>query len=337
MSDKGIIVIYNTESNGTKVEVKLIDGNLWLTQEQIVSLYNSSKSNISEHIKHILEEGELTQEATVRKFRTVQKEGEREVERSITYYNLDMILAIGYRVRSNIGTNVRKWATSTLKEYVTKGFALNDDLLKEAGGGRYFKELLARIRDIRSSEKVFWRQVLDIFSTSVDYDPKSETSILFFKTVQNKMHWAAHGHTAAEIIKERADASKDFMGLTTFNGDYPLLEDAVIAKNYLSKEELDVLNRIVSLYLDFAELQALEQHAMTMDDWVKELDYFLKMTRKDILKGPGLVSHQEALDHARKEYEAFKERLWISPTDNERAALPAFEELFLLEKKGKKS
>ena len=334
MSDKGIIVIYNTESNGTKVEVRLIDGNLWLTQEQIVSLYNSSKSNISEHIKHILEEGELDENSVVRNFRTTASDGKQY---NVKHYNLEMILAIGYRVRSNVGTNFRKWATSTLKEYVTKGFALNDEMLKEAGGGRYFKELLARIRDIRSSEKVFWRQVLDIFSTSVDYDPKSETSILFFKTVQNKMHWAAHGHTAAEIIKERADAGKDFMGLTTFNGDYPLLEDAVIAKNYLSKEELDVLNRIVTLYLDFAELQALEQHPMTMDDWVKELDYFLKMTRKDILNGPGLVSHQEALEHARKEYEAFKERLWISPTENERAALPAFEELFLLEKKGKKS
>ena len=293
MSDKGIIVIYNTESNGTKVEVRLIDGNLWLTQEQIVSLYNSSKSNISEHIKHILEEGELDENSVVRNFRTTASDGKQY---NVKHYNLEMILAIGYRVRSNVG-----------------------------------------IRDIRSSEKVFWRQVLDIFSTSVDYDPKSETSILFFKTVQNKMHWAAHGHTAAEIIKERADAGKDFMGLTTFNGDYPLLEDAVIAKNYLSKEELDVLNRIVTLYLDFAELQALEQHPMTMDDWVKELDYFLKMTRKDILNGPGLVSHQEALEHARKEYEAFKERLWISPTENERAALPAFEELFLLEKKGKKS
>lgn len=337
MSDKGIIVIYNTESNGTKVEVKLINGNLWLSQEQIVSLYNSSKSNVSEHIKHILAEGELTQEATVRKFRTIQKEGNRKVERQIAYYNLDMILAIGYRVRSNVGTNFRKWATLTLKEYVTKGFALNDDLLKEGGGGRYFKELLARIRDIRSSEKVFWRQVLDIFSTSVDYDPKSEISILFFKTVQNKMHWAAHGHTAAEIIKERADANKDFMGLITFNGDYPLLEDAFVAKNYLSKEELDVLNRIVSLYLDFAELQALEQHPMTMRDWANGLDYFLKMTRKDILNGPGLVSHKEALEYARKEYKAFKERLWISPTENERAVLPAFEELFLLEKKRKKS
>ena len=334
MNEKGLIVIYNTPGNGVKVEAKLIEDNVWLTQDQIVKLYQSSKANISEHIKHILEEGELDEGATVRKFRIVQFEGEREVSREVKHYNLDMILAVGYRVRSNIGTNFRKWATATLHEYVTKGFALNDDLLKEAGGGRYFKELLARIRDIRSSEKVFWRQVLDIFATSVDYDPRSETSILFFKTVQNKMHWAAHGHTAAEIIKERADASKDFMGLTTFSGDYPLLEDAVIAKNYLSKEELEVLNRIVSLYLDFAELQALEQNAMTMDDWVKELDYFLKMTRKDILNGPGLISHQEALEHARKEYDAFKERLFIAPTENERAALVHFEQLLLVGKEG---
>ena len=334
MNEKGLIVIYNTPENGVKVEAKLVDDNVWLTQDQIVKLYQSSKSNVSEHIKHILDEGELEEGATVRKFRIVQFEGGREVSREVKHYNLDMILAVGYRVRSNIGTNFRKWATTILKEYVTKGFTLNDNLLKEAGGGRYFKELLARIRDIRSSEKVFWRQILDIFATSVDYDPRSETSILFFKTVQNKMHWAAHGHTAAEIIKERADASKDFMGLTTFGGDYPLLEDAVIAKNYLSKEELEILNRIVSLYLDFAELQALEQNAMTMDDWVKELDYFLKMTRKDILNGPGLVSHQEALEHARKEYGAFKERLLTAPTEYEKAALAHFEQLLLIGKEG---
>lgn len=277
MNEKGLIIIYNNN-----VEVKLIDNNVWMTQDQLVSLYQSSKSNISEHIKHILDEGELDENSTVRKFRIVQNEGEREVIRNVNHYNLDMIIAIGYRVRSNIGTNFRKWATNTLKEYTIKGFALNDNLLKEAGGGRYFKELLARIRDIRSSEKVFWRQVLDIFATSSDYDPKSEVAYKFFSTVQNKMHWAAHGHTAAEIIKERADASKDFMGLTSFNGDYPLLEDAVVAKNYLTKEEMDIVNRIVSLYLDFAELQALEEHVMTMNDWIKELDYFLTMTRKDI-------------------------------------------------------
>ena len=330
MNEKGQIIIYNTENNNTKVEVKLIDNNVWMSQDQIVALYQSSKSNISEHIKHILEEGELDISSVVRNFRITAADGKIY---NVKHYNLDMIIAIGYRVRSNIGTNFRKWATNTLNEYMTKGFALNDNLLKEAGGGRYFKELLARIRDIRSSEKVFWRQVLDIFATSVDYDPKSEISIAFFKTVQNKMHWAAHGHTAAEIIKERADSQKDFMGLTTFNGDYPLLEDAIVAKNYLNKEELDILNRIVSLYLDFAELQALEQHVMTMNDWVKELDYFLKMTRKDILNGPGLVSHKEALEHARKEYEEFKERLFISPTENEKLYLSHFDELLLIEKK----
>ena len=336
MDNKGLVIIYNNEINETKVEVKLIDNNVWMTQDQIALLYQSSKSNISEHIKHILEEKELDEFSTVRKFRTVQNEGTREVKRNVNHYNLDMIIAIGYRVRSNIGTNFRRWATNTLHEYMVKGFALNDNILKEAGGGRYFKELLQRIRDIRSSEKVFWCQVLDIFATSSDYDPTSSVSIEFFKTVQNKMHWAAHGHTAAEIIKERADAKKDFMGLTSFNGDYPLVEDAVIAKNYLTKEELNMLNRIVSLYLDFAELQALEEHVMTMNDWVKELDYFLTMTRKDILNRPGLVSHKEALEHAKKEYDKFKERLLVNPTENEKTYIAHFDELLLIEKKDNK-
>ena len=333
MDNKGQIIIYNVDENNTKIEVKLIDGNVWLSQDQIVSLYQSSKSNISEHIKHILEEGELNQNSVVRNFRITASDGKLY---NVKHYNLDMIIAIGYRVRSHVGTSFRKWATNTLNEYVTKGFALNDNILKEAGGGRYFKELLSRIRDIRSSEKVFWRQVLDIFATSVDYDPKSEISINFFKTVQNKMQWAAHGHTAAEIIKERADSKKDFMGLTHFDGDYPLLEDAIIAKNYLSKEEIEMLNRIVSLYLDFAELQALEEKVMTMQDWVNELDYFLTMTRKDILNGPGIVSHKEALEHARKEYDEFKNRLFISPTENEKKYLTQFEELLMIEKKEEK-
>jgi hypothetical protein len=232
-----------------------------------------------------------------------------------------MILAIGYRVRSNIGVNFRKWATETLKEYMIKGFAINDDILKESSGGRYFKELLARIRDIRSSERVFWRQVLDIFATSSDYDPRSEISINFFKTVQNKLHYAVHGHTAAEIIKNRADSHKDFMGLTTFAGDYPLMDDALIAKNYLDEKELEMLNRIVSLYLDFAELQALEENVMTMNDWVNQLDYFLKMSRKDILDGKGIVSHEEALAHAKDEYIKFKNRFLNEPTENEQRYL----------------
>ena len=333
MDNKGLVVIYNNEVNEPKVEVKLIDNNAWMTQDQIVLLYQSSKSNISEHIKHIIDEGELSVDSVVRNFRITASDGKKY---NVKHYNLDMIIAIGYRVRSNIGTNFRKWATNTLHEYMVKGFALNDNILKEAGGGRYFKELLQRIRDIRSSEKVFWRQVLDIFATSSDYDPTSSVSIEFFKTVQNKMHWAAHGHTVAEIIKERADAKKDFMGLTSFNGDYTLLEDAVIAKNYLTKEELNMLNRIVSLYLDFAELQALEEHVMTMNDWFKELDYFLTMTRKDILNGPGLVSHKEALEHAKKEYDKFKERLLVNPTENEKTYIAHFDELLLIEKKGNK-
>ena len=333
MDNKGLVIIYNNEDN-TKVEVKLVENSVWMTQDQIVALYQSSKSNISEHIKHILEEKELDEDSAVRKFRITASDGKLY---QVNHYNLDMILAIGYRVRSNIGTNFRKWATSTLKEYVTKGFALNDQLLKEAGGGRYFKELLSRIRDIRSSEKVFWRQVLDIFATSSDYDPNSTTSINFFKSVQNKMHYAAHGHTASEIIKERADANKDFMGLTSFNGDYPILEDAFVAKNYLTKEELDMLNRIVSLYLDYAELQALNEHVMTMNDWSKELDYFLTMTRKDILSGKGFVSHKEAIEHTRREYDKFKDRLLDNPTENERNYLTHFNELLLLEKnKGQK-
>ena len=333
MDNKGLVIIYNNDINETKVEVKLIDNNVWMTQDQIALLYQSSKSNISEHIKHIIDEGELSTDSVVRNFRITASDGKNY---SVKHYNLDMIIAIGYRVRSNIGTSFRKWATATLHEYMVKGFALNDNILKEAGGGRYFKELLQRIRDIRSSEKVFWCQVLDIFATSSDYDPTSSVSIEFFKTVQNKMHWAAHGHTAAEIIKERADAKKDFMGLTSFNGDYPLVEDAVIAKNYLTKEELNMLNRIVSLYLDFAELQALEEHVMTMNDWVKELDYFLTMTRKDILNGPGLVSHKEALEHAKKEYDKFKERLLVNPTENEKTYIAHFDELLLIEKKDNK-
>ena len=325
----GQIIIYKTPDGNTKLEVKFYEDTVWLSQEQLVELYGSSKSNISEHIKHILEEGELDENLTVRNFRTVASNGKTY---NIKYYNLKMIIAIGYRVRSNIGTNFRKWATTTLEEYMIKGFAINDDLLKRAGGGRYFKELLARIRDIRSSERVFWRQVLDIFATSIDYDPKLEVSQEFFKTVQNKMHWATHGHTAAEIIVERANAKKDFMGLTTFDGDYPTKEDAEIAKNYLSKDELDILNRIVSLYLDFAELMAKEEKPMTMKDWIKQLDYFLKMSRKDILTGSGTISHIKALEHARKEYNDFSKRILTNPTENEKLYFDKLQQLMLIDK-----
>lgn len=293
-------------------------------------MFGVSKATISEHIKNIFNEEELISESVVRNFRTTASDGKNY---NVDFYNLDMILAIGYRVRSNIGVNFRKWATETLKEYMIKGFAINDNILKESGGGRYFKELLARIRDIRSSERVFWRQVLDIFATSSDYDPKSEIAANFFKTVQNKLHYAVYGHTAAEIIKDRANADKDFMGLNIFSGDYPLLDDTLIAKNYLDEKELDMLNRIVSLYLDFAELQALEENVMTMNDWVNQLDYFLKMSRKDILEGKGIVSHEEALKHAKQEYNKFKERFLNNPTDNEQKYLESLNVLLTYSKK----
>ena len=326
MNDHGNIIIYKDKNGNDNIEVKIKDNTVWLNQEQLVKLYNSSKSNISEHIKHIIAEGELEEDSVVRKFRTTASDGKNY---KVSYYNLDMIVAIGFRVRSNIGTNFRKWANDKLTEYMTKGFTMNDDLLKRAGGGIYFDELLSRIRDIRSSEKVFWRKVLDIYSTSVDYDPKASITQEFFKTIQNKMHWAAHGHTAAEVIYERADSNKDFMGLTTFSGDTPTLLDAQIAKNYLTDKELNILNRIVSMYLDYAELQAMEENPMTMNDWVNELNYFLTMNRKDILKDSGKISHQRAINHATKEYEKYKNRILSNPSEVE---LQYFESIKNLEK-----
>ena len=326
MNDHGNIIIYKDKNGIDNIEVKIKDNTVWLNQEQLVKLYNSSKSNISEHIKHIIAEGELEEDSVVRKFRTTASDGKNY---KVSYYNLDMIVAIGFRVRSNIGTNFRKWANDKLTEYMTKGFTMNDDLLKRAGGGIYFDELLSRIRDIRSSEKVFWRKILDIYSTSVDYDPKASVTQEFFKTIQNKMHWAAHGHTAAEIIYERADSNKNFMGLTTFSGDTPTLLDAQIAKNYLTDKELNILNRIVSMYLDYAELQAMEENPMTMNDWVNELNYFLTMNRKDILKDSGKISHQRAINHATKEYEKYKNRILSNPSEVE---LQYFESIKNLEK-----
>ena len=330
MEEHGNIIIYKDKNGNDNIEVKMQDNTVWLNQEQLVKLYNSSKSNISEHIKHILEDGELDESSTVRNFRTVASNGKTY---NMMYYNLDMIVAVGFRVRSNIGTNFRRWATDRLTEYMTKGFTMNDDLLKRAGGGLYFDELLSRIRDIRSSEKVFWRKILDIYATSIDYDPRAEITQEFFKTVQNKMHWAAHGHTAAEVIVERADGNKDFMGLTTFSGDRPTLLDAQIAKNYLNDKELDILNRIVSMYLDYAELQAIEQRTMTMSDWVKELNYFLTMNRKDILKDSGKISHEEAMNHARKEYDKYKDRIALKPSEVELHYLESIKDLEKLENK----
>lgn len=302
MNEYGNLIIYKNKDGNDSVEVKMYDNNVWLNQEQLVKLYNSSKSNISEHIKHIFEEGELDENITVRNFRTVASNGKNY---NMKYYNLDMIVAIGFRVRTNIGTNFRKWANDILTEYITKGFTMNDDLLKRAGGGLYFDELLSRIRDIRSSEKVFWRKVLDIYATSVDYDPRSELSINFFKTVQNKMHYAVHGNTAAEVIFNRVDSEKENIGLTNFKGNMPTKTETEIAKNYLTQEELEILNRLVSAYLDIAEVNALRRRAMTMEDWLKELDSFLTMTRNEILSRKGRVSHEKALEKAHDEYDKY--------------------------------
>ena len=286
------VLMYQTEDGQTKIEVRYQDETVWLTQNQMVELFQSSKANISEHIKHIFQEGELNENAVVRKFRTTASDGKSY---QTNHYNLDVIISVGYRVKSHRGTQFRIWAAQRLKEYIIKGFTMNDDLLKQAGGGNYFKELLARIRDIRSSEKVFWRQVLDIYATSIDYDSRAKITQTFFKTVQNKMHWATHGHTAAEIIAGRADGTKDNMGMTNFTGSRPNLEEARVAKNYLNEQELDVLNRIVSMYLDFAELQALNGRPMYMTDWAKKLDDFLRISERDILTHSGTVSHAEAL------------------------------------------
>ncbi|MBO5427029.1 MAG: virulence RhuM family protein [Prevotella sp.] len=306
--DKGQILLYQTPDGESKIEVRLENDNVWLSAVQMAELFQRNKSTISRHIKNVLDEGELDEKTTVAFFATVQNEGARTVERKIAFYNLDMIISVGYRVHSYRGVQFRIWATKVLKEYIIKGFALNDDLLKRAGGGNYFDELLARIRDIRSSEKVFYRKILEIYALSIDYDPKVEMTQKFFKTVQNKIHYSVHGHTAAEIIYERADADKDFMGLTTWSGAMPTKPEAEIAKNYLTKEEIASLNRIVSLYLDFAEMQAEEHRPMYMKDWINILDDFLRISRKDILTHAGTVSAKLAKEKADTEYDKFKER-----------------------------
>jgi hypothetical protein len=307
--NKSNILIYQTEDGVTKIETRLLDETVWLTQTQLCELFQKSKSTVSEHLKNIFEEGELNHFSTVRKFRTVQSEGSRTVEREVDFYNLDVIISVGYRVKSHRGTQFRIWATQRLKEYIVKGFAMNDDLLKQAGGGNYFDELLARIRDIRSSEKVFWRKILDIYSTSIDYNPNTEVSQNFFKTIQNKMHWAAHGHTAAEVIYQRIDSTKPHLGLTNFKGENPSLQEIEIAKNYLDEKELNLLNRFVTAYLEIAELQALNQNPMYMKDWVARLDDFLKMTGKEILNHSGSISHNQAIEKAKIEYDKYKETI----------------------------
>ena len=299
------VIIYTANDGKTKIDVKLEEETLWLTQTQMCELYQTSKSNVSEHIKHIFEEGELNEDSVVRKFRTTATDGK---EYLVSHYNLDMIIALGYRIRSIIATRFRQWATERLKEYIVKGFTLDDERLKKLGGGSYWKELLERIRDIRATEKVLYRQVLEIYATSIDYDPRAQVSQEFFKKVQNKIHYAIHGHTAAELIVERADAEKDFMGLLTFKGNHPTLIEAKTAKNYLNEKELRAMGQLVSGYLDFAERQAEREQVMTMNDWAAYLDRILTMSGEELLQGSGSVSHEKAMEHATTEYRKYKQR-----------------------------
>lgn len=303
MDNNGEIIIYQTDDGLTHIDVKMEDETVWLTQAQLVQLYQTSKSNVSEHIKHIFEEGELEENAVFRKFRTTAADGKNY---NTTYYNLDMIISLGYRIKSSIATNFRRWATERLKEYMIKGFTMDDERLKQLGGGSYWKELLDRIRDIRSSEKVLYRQVLDLYATSVDYDPTSAESVRFFKIVQNKLHYAAHGHTAAEVIYQCADASKPFMGLKTFKGEMPVLSDVKIAKNYLNEDELKILNNLVSGYFDFAEVQAMRHNPMHMSDYIEHLDRVLSTTGEKLLEGAGTVSHKQAMEKAEQEYRKYQ-------------------------------
>jgi hypothetical protein len=308
---KGEIVIYQNDDNNIKINVRLESETVWLTQAQLVELYQSSKANISEHIKHVFEEGELDDNSVVRKFRTTASDGKNY---ETTFYNLDLIISLGYRIKSHIATRFRIWATTRLKEYIIKGFTMDDERLKKLGGGTYWYELLNRIRDIRSSEKVIYRQVLDLYATSVDYDPKSPVSAEFFKIVQNKLHYASHGHTAAEVIYERADSDKPFMGLTVFSGEQPTLKDIAIAKNYLNEEELKILNNLVSGYFDFAEIQAMKRKPMYMEDYIRQLDAILVSTGEKILNDAGKISHEQALDKAKEEYKKYQVKT-LSPVE----------------------
>ena len=320
------VLLYQAPDGRTRLEVRMQDETVWLTQAQMAELFHTTQQNVSLHIRNVYEEEELTPEAThkeslsvqpkgpvqpsatVKEFLIVRQEGSRRVSRSVEHYNLDVIISVGYRVKSHRGTQFRIWATQRLREYIVKGFTLDDERLKRAGGGNYFEELLARIRDIRSSEKVFWRKVLEIYAASIDYDPGVEASQLFFATVQNKMHWAAHGHTAAEIIRDRADAARPNMGLTNWQGARPTREEVVIAKNYLTAKELEALNRIVNAYLEFAELQALHRKPMYMRDWISKLVDFLRLGEREILANAGTISHEQALRKAELEFEAYHVR-----------------------------
>lgn len=302
--DESSIILYQTEDGKTRIETRLENETVWLTQTQMAELFQKGRTTITEHIKNIFEEGELEEDSVSRKFRHTATDGKDYLT---TFYNLDVIISVGYRVKSHQGTKFRQWATARLKEYIVKGFTMNDELLKQSGGGNYFDELLERIRDIRSSEKVFWRKVLDIYATSIDYDPRQEMSVQFFQTIQNKMHWAAHGNTAAEVIYNRINALKPDLGLTNFKGKKPTKQEAEIAKNYLTEDELNVLNRIVTAYLELAELQALSRKPMYMKDWIGRLDDFLKMTGNEILENAGTISHKQAIEKAQVEYNKYKQ------------------------------
>jgi hypothetical protein len=299
---KNNMIIYVSKDGNIKVDVNIQNEDIWMSQDVMANLYDTTKQNISYHLNNIFKENELNKDSVVKDFLTTANDGKKY---NVLHYNLDAIIAVGYRINSKKATEFRIWATKVLKEYMIKGFALNDEKLKNNETSPYFEELLARIRDIRSSEKIFWRKILDIYATSIDYNPKDKLSIEFFKTVQNKMHYATHGSTAAEVIFYRVDSKKENIGLTNFKGKYPMKNETEIAKNYLTEEELNILNRMVSAYLDVAEINALDRHPMTMQDWIDELDFFLKMTRKDILKDSGKISHEQALKKAHEEYDKY--------------------------------
>ncbi|MCI9083104.1 MAG: virulence RhuM family protein [Lachnospiraceae bacterium] len=327
---KSNIIMYTTEDGITKIEVTFDQDTVWLSIDQMAELFQRDKSVIGKHIRNIFKEGELVKETVWAKFAYTASDGKTY---QVDFYNLDVIISVGYRVKSLRGTQFRIWASSILKEYMKKGFALDDDRLKNLGGGNYFDELLSRIRDIRSSEKVFWRKVLEIYATSIDYDPKAEDSILFFKQVQNKMHWAAHKHTAAEVIYQRADAEKDNMGLTSWTSKEIRRSDVEVAKNYLNETEIDALNKIVTAYLDIAEVHALNQEPMYMKDWLETIDDYLKMTRRDILTTKGRVTHKQAIEKAHEEYEKYRKKQdeFLSPVESD--FLKSIEKLHELEEK----
>ena len=324
------ILIYQTEDGKTKIETRLENETVWLTQDQMAELFQRDRTVITKHLRNIFNESELDEKSNVQNLHFAHS------DKPIKYYNLDVIISVGYRVKSLQGTKFRQWATARLKEYIVKGFVMNDELLKNTGGGNYFEELLSRIRDIRSSEKVFWRKVLDIYATSIDYDPKAEQSILFFQTVQNKIHWAVHGNTAAEIVYQRADGSKPNMGLTHFIGSSPTKAESEIAKNYLSVEELELLNRIVTAYIEVAEIQAINKTPMYMSDWIMRLDDFLKMTGKNILEHAGKISHQIAMEKAHSEYEKYKEMTKDELSKVEKDFIDYIDQTAIMVKKGKK-